>query len=59
MTVDVDDETAVIVVSISLFEPVVMKEDPNGIVPFDGKRWSLADTEFGYTEHAEVYSDGK
>ncbi|WP_368924915.1 phage tail protein [Providencia sp. 1709051003] len=59
MTVDVDDETAVIVVSISFAEPVVMKEDPNGIVPFDGKRWSLANTEFGYAEHAEIYSDVK
>lgn len=59
MIVEVDDETAVIIVSISLSEPVVMKEDPNGIVPFDGKRWSLANTEFGYAEHAEIYSDVK
>ncbi|ENR5392449.1 phage tail protein [Providencia rettgeri] len=59
MIVEVDDETAVVIVSISLAEPIVMKEDINGIVPFDGKRWSLADTEFGYAEHAEIYSDVK
>ncbi|MTC14046.1 phage tail protein [Providencia alcalifaciens] len=59
MTVDVDDETAVVIVSISFSEPVVMKEDPHGIVPFDGKRWSIANTQIGYAEHAEIYSDVK
>lgn len=59
MTVDVDDETAVVIVSISFSEPVVMKEDPHGIVPFDGKRWSITNTQIGYAEHAEIYSDVK
>lgn len=59
MIVEVDDETAVIIVSISLSEPVVMKEDPSGYVPFDGKRWSLVSTQFWYAEHADVYSDVK
>lgn len=59
LTVEVDEITAVIIVDITFSEPLVVKEDQNGIVPFDGKRWSLVNTEFGYAEHAEIYSDVK
>ena len=59
MTVDVDEETAVVVVTISLAEPIVVKEDPNGIVPFGGKKWSIVDAEIWFAEHAEIYSDVK
>lgn len=59
MTVDVDEHTAVVVVTISLAEPVVMKKDPNGIVPFDGERWSIVDPQVWFAEHAEIYSDVK
>lgn len=59
MTVDVDEHTAVVVVTISLAEPVVMKKDSNGIVPFDGERWSIVDPQTWFAEHAEIYSDVK
>ncbi|MCW2257817.1 hypothetical protein M2263_003908 [Providencia alcalifaciens] len=59
MTVDVDEYTAVVVVTISLAEPVVMKKDPEGLVPFDGERWALADPQTWFAEHAEIYSDVK
>ncbi|MCC8375363.1 phage tail protein [Photorhabdus sp. HUG-39] len=55
MTVEVDEETAVVVVSLSLSEPVVMREDKNGIVPFEGKRWRLADTEIWFAEKGVVH----
>ncbi|MBD1229318.1 phage tail protein [Xenorhabdus griffiniae] len=56
LTVEVDDNTAVVVVSLSLAEPVVIREDPQGMIPFDGKRWSLADTEVWFAEQGAVHS---
>ncbi|MBD1229330.1 phage tail protein [Xenorhabdus griffiniae] len=56
LTVEVDDNTAVVVVSLSLAEPVVIREDPHGMIPFDGKRWSLADTEVWFAEQGAVHS---
>ncbi|WP_340618518.1 phage tail protein [Xenorhabdus entomophaga] len=56
LTVEVDDNTAVVVVSLSLAEPVVIREDPQGMIPFDGKRWSLADAEVWFAEQGTVHS---
>ncbi|REF26027.1 tail completion protein R (GpR) [Xenorhabdus cabanillasii] len=55
MTVKVNEETAVIVVSLSLSEPVIMREDKNGIVPFDGKRWLLATPEIWFAENDVIH----
>lgn len=59
MTVDVDEDTAVVVVTLALAEPIVMKEDTTGIVPFDGKKWSIVDPQIGFAEHADIYRDVK
>ncbi|MDC9589182.1 phage tail protein [Xenorhabdus sp. XENO-10] len=55
MTVKANKETAVVVVSLSLSEPVIMREDKNGIVPFDGKRWLLAPPEIWFAENSIVH----
>ncbi|WP_237387923.1 phage tail protein [Xenorhabdus sp. Sc-CR9] len=55
MTMKVNEETAIVVVSLSLSESVVMREDKNGIVPFDGKRWRLASPEIWVAENSVVY----
>ncbi|MBC8946377.1 MULTISPECIES: phage tail protein [Xenorhabdus] len=55
MTVKVNEETAVVVVSLSLSEPVIMREDKNGIVPFDGKRWLLATPEIWFAENGVIH----
>ncbi|SFN70407.1 phage tail protein [Xenorhabdus japonica] len=56
LTVEVDGDTAVVLVSLSLAEPVVIREDPKGMIPFDGRRWSLADTEVWFAEQGAVHS---
>ncbi|MBD2812728.1 phage tail protein [Xenorhabdus sp. Vera] len=56
LTVEVDGETAIVVVSLSLAEPVVIREDPKGMIPFDGKRWSLAEAEIWFAEQGAVHS---
>ncbi|MCP9267835.1 phage tail protein [Xenorhabdus sp. XENO-1] len=56
LTVDVDGETAMVVVSLSLAEPVVIREDAKGMIPFEGKRWSLADAEVWFAEQGTVHS---
>ncbi|WP_340621651.1 phage tail protein [Xenorhabdus siamensis] len=55
MTVKVNEETAIVVVSLSLSEPVIMREDKNGIVPFDGKRWLLATPEIWFAENGIIH----
>ncbi|WP_086112527.1 phage tail protein [Xenorhabdus beddingii] len=55
MTVKTNEETTAIVVSLSLSEPVIMREDKNGIVPFDGKRWLLASPEIWFAENGIVH----
>lgn len=57
MAIDIDGEHAEIIVSLSISEPIVMKEDQKGIVPFDGKRWSLTKTDLWLAEQAEIYSE--
>ncbi|MCC8366024.1 phage tail protein [Xenorhabdus sp. PB61.4] len=56
MTVKVNGETAIIVVSLSLSEPVIIREDKNGIVPFDGKRWLLTTPEIWFAENGVVHT---
>ncbi|HGN0432481.1 TPA: phage tail protein [Proteus mirabilis] len=59
MDVDViDDYIAVVVVTIKLSDAIVLKEDENGIVPFDGKRWSLANPEVLFAENIDVIPNG-
>ncbi|MDC9591200.1 phage tail protein [Xenorhabdus sp. XENO-10] len=56
LTVELDGDTAVVVVSLSLAEPVSIREDPKGIIPFDNKRWSLAEPEIWFAEQGAVHS---
>lgn len=59
ISVDViDDYIAMVVVNIKLSEAIVLKEDENGIVPFDGKRWSLANPEVLFAENIDVIPNG-
>ncbi|WP_092510873.1 phage tail protein [Xenorhabdus mauleonii] len=46
-----NEETAIVMVSLPLSETVIMREDKNGIVPFDGKRWLLATPEIWFAEN--------
>lgn len=55
MAVDVNDEhQAVVVVELQLAENVNMREDENGIVPMDGKRWTLCEPEHRIAEEADI-----
>ncbi|MGO3882261.1 MAG: phage tail protein [Proteus vulgaris] len=59
MNIDViDDEIAMIVVSIKLSDAIVLKEDENGMVPLDDKRWSLANPEVLFAENIDVITNG-
>ncbi|PHM46965.1 phage tail protein [Xenorhabdus miraniensis] len=53
MTVKANEDTAAVVVSLPLSESVIMREDKNGIVPFDGKRWLLATPEIWFAENID------
>lgn len=55
MDVDVNDEhQAVVVVELQLAENVNMREDEGGIVPMDGRRWTLCEPENWIAEEAEI-----
>lgn len=55
MDVDVIDEhQAVVIIQLQLAENVNMREDKKGIVPMDGKRWTLCDPEHWVAEEADI-----
>ena len=56
--VDVDEDIAMVVVTLKLSDAIVLKEDENGLVPFDGKRWSLANPEVLFAENIDVIPRG-
>ncbi|EPJ4280585.1 TPA: phage tail protein [Proteus mirabilis] len=60
-TIDVDvidDDIAMVVVTLKLSDAIVLKEDEKGLVPFDGKRWSLANPEVLFAENIDVIPRG-
>lgn len=60
MNVDVNDEhQAVVIVELQLAESVTMREDKNGIVPMDGKRWTLCDPTHWVAEEYEITGSQK
>lgn len=59
MSVDViDDNIAMVIVTIKLSDALVLKEDEKGLVPFNGKRWSLANPEVLFAENIDVIPRG-
>lgn len=54
MDIEINDNTAIVVVEIQMAEYVNMREDENGIVPMDGKRWTLCEPEIWFAEHAGI-----
>ena len=55
MDVDVIDEhQAVVIIQLQLAENVNMREDENGIVPMDGRRWVLCEPEYWVAEDSEI-----
>ncbi|MBS0851261.1 phage tail protein [Enterobacter sp. JGM127] len=40
-----DEETADIVLTVPMAEELVIREDEKGLIPWNGKRWSLVDAE--------------
>lgn len=49
----IDDDIAMVVVTLKLSDAIVLKEDEKGLVPFD-KRWSLANPEVLFAENIDV-----
>lgn len=56
MAAIVESHHAVLVMTLQLAENVNMREDENGIVPFDGKRWTLTDPEIWLADEAIIHS---
>lgn len=55
----IDGETATVVVTVPMAEELVIIEDEKGIIPFDGKRWRLADPVIWRALTAQVFgADG-
>jgi hypothetical protein len=50
-----DDKTALVEVVIKMVEPLTLKEDEQGVIPFDGKRWRLDDPEIWWALEGRVY----
>lgn len=57
MSISINGDSAEVIVSLLLSEPVIIKEDPQGIIPFDDRRWSLTDSEMWHAEYAEIYRE--
>ncbi|WP_272688005.1 phage tail protein [Providencia sp. PROV035] len=55
MDVDLNEShQAVVIVTLQLAENVNMREDENGIVPMDGKRWTLYDPDVWIAQEADI-----
>ncbi|MRT10786.1 phage tail protein [Enterobacteriaceae bacterium RIT711] len=50
-----DEETAIVLVTGSLAEPLDLTEDPEGPIPLDGRRWRLAQSSVWVAEHATLF----
>ncbi|ATM78692.1 phage tail protein [Serratia fonticola] len=50
-----DDKTALVEVVIKMVEPLTLKEDEQGVIPFDGKRWRLDCPEIWWALEGRVY----
>ncbi|HBK4770951.1 TPA: phage tail protein [Serratia liquefaciens] len=53
-----DDKTALVEVVIKMAEPLTLIQDDQGVIPFDGKRWQLADPEIWWALEGHVYGVG-
>lgn len=51
----IDDETAIVVVTARMSEPLDLLEDAAGEIPFDGRRWTLATAEIWTAERATLF----
>lgn len=51
----IDQGTATVVVTVKMAESLTLIEDSQGAIPFDGKRWRLADPEIWFASQASVY----
>ncbi|STB15101.1 P2 phage tail completion protein R (GpR) [Citrobacter freundii] len=50
-----DEETATIVLTVPMAEELVIREDENGVIPWQGKRWSLVNPEVWIAITANIY----
>ncbi|EAN7652328.1 phage tail protein [Salmonella enterica] len=50
-----DEETATIVLTVPMAEELVIREDENGAIPWQGKRWSLVNPEVWVAITANIY----
>lgn len=50
-----DEETATIVLTVPMAEELVIREDENGAIPWQGKRWSLVNPEVWIAITANIY----
>lgn len=51
-----DEETATVVLTVPMVEELVIREDENGAIPWEGKRWSLASAEIWTAVTGNVYA---
>lgn len=57
-TLDIDiigQETATVVVTVKMAESLTIIEDSAGIIPFDGKRWRLAEPQIWFASQANIF----
>ena len=55
MDVDIiDDEVAIVVIEVQLYDPVVLIEDENGIIPLNGKKWRLDKSSITFAEEWDL-----
>ncbi|HED1545426.1 phage tail protein [Citrobacter sp. S39] len=51
----IDNETAIVVVTAQMAEPLDLLEDADGAIPLDGQRWKLADATVWTAEQATLF----
>lgn len=50
----IDQETAIMVVTLPMSEELNMVPDPQGVIPFDGERWRLAEPEIWTADEVTI-----
>jgi hypothetical protein len=48
------DDTVVMTIELEFIEPLMVVEDPEGLIQWDGKTWSVAPYEIWVAEHIDV-----
>ncbi|WP_140920172.1 phage tail protein [Limnobaculum xujianqingii] len=52
----IDDDVAILTITVSLIDEICLTEDDNGLIPFDGQKWKISSPVIWTAESADIFS---